>query len=108
GAAHRAGDLASQDWTYKDGGETGFVYHSNSRAIKIGTATATLIYVRRTERAFLTLYLAGYPSDAPREQRLIDVRNIVNEAELFVSKLANEPVRFELADERALVDATTP
>ena len=67
-------------------------------------ATATLTYVRRLERAYLTLYLAGYPSDAAREQRLIDVRGLVTEAELFLCKISQEAIRFELADERALVE----
>jgi hypothetical protein len=100
----QAKEMGFGDWTYQDGGETGFVYHTAARAIKMGLATATLTYVRRAERAYLTLYLGGYPSDAAREQRLIDVRGLVNEAELFLTKLGQEPIRFELADERALLE----
>jgi hypothetical protein len=100
----QARELGFLGWTYQDGGETGFLYHSDARGVKMGTCVATLTYVRRMERAFLTMYLAGYPSDAPREQRLIDVRSLVTEAELFLSKMAAEPIRFELASEQALVD----
>jgi len=100
----QAKELGLGDWTYQDGGETGFIYHSDARAVKLGSAAASLIVVRRLGRAFLTLYLAGYPSDAPRQQRLIDVRSFVTEAELFLTKLAGERVKFELADERAVVD----
>lgn len=100
----QAKEMGLADWTYQDGGETGFVYHSGARAIKMGQAHATLIVVRRLGRAYFTVYLAGYPSDAPREQRLIHVRGLVNEAELFLTRLAGENVRFELSDERAAVD----
>ena len=100
----QAKELGFTGWSYQDGGETGFLYHSDARGMKMGSCVATLTYVRRLERAYLTMYLAGYPSDAAREQRLIDVRSMVTEAELFLTKLASEPIKFELADERALVD----
>jgi hypothetical protein len=103
----QAKELGFTGWSYQDGGETGFLYHSDARGMKMGTCVATLTYVRRLERAFLTMYLAGYPSDAAREQRLIDVRSMVTEAEMFLSKLSPEAIRFELADERALVDNAT-
>lgn len=102
----QAKEMGFGDWIYQDGGETGFVYHSGARAIKMGQAHATLIVVRRLGRAYFTVYLAGYPSDAPREQRLIHVRGLVTEAELFLTRLAGGPVRFELADERPAVDHT--
>ncbi len=107
----QARELGFDGWSYQDGGETGFLYHSDARGMKMGTCVATLTYVRRMERAYLTMYLAGYPSDAAREQRLIDVRGLVTEAELFLNKLCSDPIKFELADERALVDhqpAQTP
>ncbi|MBI2078983.1 MAG: hypothetical protein HYT80_11540 [Euryarchaeota archaeon] len=100
----QAKELGLGDWSYQDGGETGFIYHSEARAVKLGSAAASLIVVRRLGRAYLTLYLAGYPSDAAREQRLIDVRGFVTEAELFLTRLAGETVKFELADEKAVVD----
>lgn len=100
----QAKELGFHGWSYQDGGETGFLYHSDARGMKMGTCVATLTYVRRLERAYLTMYLAGYPSDAAREQRLIEVRGLVTEAELFLSKLSAQPIKFELADERALVD----
>jgi hypothetical protein len=105
----QARELGFGDWNYQDGGETGFIYHSSARAIKMGTAAATLTVVRRLGKAYLTIYLAGYPSDAARQQRLIDVRGFVTETELFLGKLAGETVTFELADERTVVEhAQTP
>lgn len=104
----QAREMGFGEWTYQDGGETGFIYHSAGRAIKMGTAAATLTVVRRLGRAYLTIYLAGYPADAARQQRLIDVRGLVTETELFLSKLAGETVTFELADERTVVEHAQP
>jgi hypothetical protein len=100
----QAKELGFDGWNYQDGGETGFVYHSDVRAVKLGRATATLTFVRRLGRAFLTLYLAGYPSDAPGSQRRLDVQSIVTEAELFLTRLAKQPVRFHQTGAHALVD----
>ena len=104
----QAKELGFPDWTYQDGGETGFVYHSMGRALKLGTASTTLIAVRRLGRAFLTVYLAGYPSDASPAQRRLDVQAVVTEAELFLSRLAREPVRLQETRAVALVDRHEP
>lgn len=98
-----ARELGLEDWTYQDGGETGFVYHKTGRAVKMGTAMATLTVVRRVGRATLTVYMGGYPSDAPREQRLLDARSFATEAELFLTRLAGEPVAFQEVREVVLV-----
>lgn len=100
--------LGFDDWTYQDGGETGFVYHSAARAVKMGLATATLIVVRRLEKAFLTVYLGGYPTDAPIEQRRLDCSAIANEAELLLSRLAGETVRFKEIRRLALIEPHMP
>ncbi len=102
-----AREMGFEGWTYQDGGETGFVYHLSGRPVRLGQATATLTVVRRTGKAFLTAYLGGYPTDAPTEQRTLDVRGIVTEAELFLSRLAREPVRFVLSNEWTLLGPTT-
>jgi hypothetical protein len=107
----QAKELGFDDWAYQDGGETGFVYHSNARAVKLGTAHATLINVRRLGKAVLTIYLAGYPSDASPTQRRLDVKGVVTEAEMFLSRLAKETITFKETLEVALVDrheAPTP
>lgn len=100
----QAKELGFSSWDYQDGGETGFVYHLPGRAVKLGRATATLIAVRRLGRAFLTIYLAGYPSDASAAQRRLDVRSVVTEAELFLTRLAKETITFQETDAVALVD----
>lgn len=99
-----AKELGFPGWTYQDGGETGFVYHLPGRPVRLGLATATLIVVRRLGKAFLTVYVGGYPTDAPAEQRRLDCRSIVTEAELFLSRLAHEPIQFGEAREWVLVD----
>lgn len=100
----QAKELGFASWEYQDGGETGFVYHLPGRAVKLGRATATLIAVRRLDRAFLTIYLAGYPSDASAAQRRLDVKSVVTEAELFLSRLAKESIAFRETQAVALVD----
>ncbi len=100
----QAKELGFASWEYQDGGETGFVYHLPGRAVKLGRATATLIAVRRLGRAFLTIYLAGYPSDASPAQRRLDVKSIVTEAELFLSRLAKDTIAFRETQAVALVD----
>lgn len=98
-----AKELGFLDWTYQDGGETGFVYHKSGRALQMGLGTATLTVVRRLGKATLTVYLGGYPSDAPDEQRRLDAHTFVSEAELFLSRLAGDPVRFQETDEIVLL-----
>lgn len=99
----QAKEMGFPGWTYQDGGETGFVFHTTGRPAKMGFLTSTLIVVRRLGKATLTLYLGGYPSDAPPEQRRLDVRGLVNEAELFLTRLAGEPVRLEETTEVVLL-----
>lgn len=103
-----AKELGFADWTYQDGGETGFVYHKAAQAAHLGLATATLTVVRRLGRATLTVYLGGYPTDAATEQRRLDVRRFVNEAELFLSRLAGEAIQFRETRELVLLDSSTP
>lgn len=103
-----AKQLGFESWTYQDGGETGFVHHTSGRAVRLGVATATLTVVRRMGRAHLTLYLGGYPRDAPAEQRQLDLRAIITEAELFLTRLSGETVRFTPAGEWDLMTAPTP
>lgn len=100
-----ASELGFEHWTYQDGGETGFVYHSSSRPLRLGVATASLIVVRRTGRAHLSIHMGGYPTDAAPEQRRIDCQSIVNEAELFLSRLAKETIRFQRVQEHVLVSS---
>ena len=103
----QAKELGFEGWTYQDGGETGFVYHASGRAIGMGRANATLIHVRRLGRCFLTVYLAGYPSDASPAQRRLDLAGIATEAELFLTRLAKAPVKFREAAAVPLVDRHT-
>jgi hypothetical protein len=70
----------------------------------MGKATSTLIFVRRLERAFLTVYFGGYPTDAPGPQRKLDMQKVVGACEMFLAKLAKDKVRFEFQGEIALVD----
>jgi hypothetical protein len=99
----QAREMGLEGWEVQDGGETGFVMHHTGRAT-LGRATATLVFVRRLERAWLTTYLGGYPADAAPAQRKLDVQSIVSGAELFLKRLAKEPVQFQFQGEIALVD----
>jgi hypothetical protein len=72
----------------------------------MGRATSTLIFARRLERAFLTVYFGGYPADAPAGQRKLDMQKVVAAAEMFLGRLAKQPVKFEFTGELALVDNT--
>lgn len=101
-----AREFGFEGWTYQDGGETGFIYHLSGRPVRLGLATATLIAVRRLGRAYLAVYLGGYPTDTPEEQRHLDCRAVVTEAELFLSRLANQTVHFSPTRELVLVAPT--
>src|SRR5690349_2051805 len=63
----QAKEMGFEGWEVQDGGETGFVLHNPGVALTMGRATSTLIFVRRLERAYLTIYFGGYPTDAPEE-----------------------------------------
>lgn len=101
-----AKELGFGEWSYQDGGETGFIYHATGRALRLGLASATLTVVRRTGKAYLSVYVGGYPSDAPVEQRRLDVQSIATEAELFLTRLAKETIRFQAPREWTLVEPT--
>ena len=99
----QAREMGLDGWEVQDGGETGFVMHHAGR-VTMGRATATLVFVRRLEKAWLTTYLGGYPADAPAGQRRLDTQAIVSAAEIFLQRLAKEPVQFQLQGEITLVD----
>lgn len=100
----QAKEMGLDGWEVQDGGETGFVTHNAGTHLTMGRATSTLIFVRRLERAFLTIYFGGYPSDAPQGQRRLDAQKAVSACELFLARLAKQPVHFELQGEMTLVD----
>jgi hypothetical protein len=100
----QAREMGLDGWEVQDGGETGFVIHNAGVHLRMGRATSTLIFARRLEKAFLTVYFGGYPADAPAEQRHLDMRAVVSACELFLARLAKEPVRFQLQGEMTLVD----
>lgn len=101
-----AKEMGLDGWDVQDGGETGFVMHNPGVKLTMGRATSTLIFVRRLERAFLTVYFGGYPADAPAGQRKLDMQKVVAQAEIFLTRIAKEPVKFEFQGELALVDNT--
>ena len=101
-----AKEMGLDGWDVQDGGETGFVMHNPAVKLTMGRATSTLIFVRRLERAFLTVYFGGYPADAPAGQRKLDMQKVITQAELFLTRIAKEPVKFEFQGELALVDNT--
>ncbi|MGB0653405.1 MAG: hypothetical protein ACPGQL_09415 [Thermoplasmatota archaeon] len=98
----QAKELGLDGWEVQDGGETGYVFHHRGRA-GLGRLTATLIVVRRLRKAFLTSYLAGFPSDAPEAQRRSAIQTLVGQCEVLLTRLAKEPVQFEATYEHALV-----
>ncbi len=100
----QAKEMGLDGWEVQDGGETGFVMHNPGVRLTMGKATSTLIFVRRLERAFLTVYFGGYPTDAPGPQRKLDMQKVVGACEMFLAKLAKDKVRFEFQGEVALVD----
>lgn len=100
----QAKEMGLDGWEVQDGGETGFVMHNPGVRLTMGRATSTLIFVRRLERAFLTVYFGGYPTDAPGPQRKLDMQKVVGACEIFLAKLAKDRVRFEFQGEIALVD----
>jgi hypothetical protein len=101
-----AKEMGLEGWEVQDGGETGFVMHNAGVKLTMGRATSTLIFARRLERAHLTVYFGGYPADAPAGQRKLDMQKVVAAAELFLARIAKQPVRFQFQGELALVDNT--
>lgn len=102
----QAKEMGLEGWEVQDGGETGFVMHNAGVKLTMGRATSTLIFARRLERAFLTVYFGGYPADAPAGQRKLDMQKVVAAAELFLARIAKQAVKFEFTGELALVDNT--
>lgn len=100
----QAREMGLDGWDVQDGGETGFVVHNPGTRLTMGHATSTLIFVRRLEKAFLTIYLGGYPADAPVEQRRLDMQKAVGACEMFLSRLSKQTVRFDLKGDLTLVD----
>jgi hypothetical protein len=100
----QAKELGLEGWEVQDGGETGFVLHNAGVHLTMGRATSTLIFVRRLEKAFLTVYFGGYPTDAPASQRRMDTQGVVAACEMFLGRLAKQPVQFTMRLEQALVD----
>lgn len=100
----QAKEMGLDGWEVQDGGETGFVMHNPGVRLTMGRATSTLIFVRRLERAFLTVYFGGYPTDAPGPQRKLDMQKVVGACEIFLGRLAKDKVKFEFQGELTLVD----
>lgn len=100
----QAKEMGLDGWEVQDGGETGFVMHNAGVKLTMGRATSTLIFVRRLQSAFLTVYFGGYPADAPAGQRKLDMQKAVAASELFLTRIAKEPVKFEFRGELSLVD----
>ncbi len=103
----QAREMGFEGWEIQDGGETGFVLHNAGTHLTMGRATSTLIFVRRLEKAFLTIYFGGYPSDAPAEQRKMDMKKVVQSCELFLGRLCKESITFQSKGELTLVDNGT-
>jgi hypothetical protein len=100
----QAKEMGLDGWEVQDGGETGFIMHNAGVRLTMGRATSTLIFVRRLQSAFLTVYFGGYPADAPAGQRKLDMQKVVAASELFLARIAKEPVKFEFQGELSLVD----
>lgn len=102
----QAKEMGFDGWECQDGGETGFIYHKPHIRLAAGFGTSTLIVVNRLKKAYLTLYLGGYPSDVPLEQRKLDGQKVVSAAQGFLTRLAKAPVTFQFQGEMSLVDHT--
>ncbi len=99
----QATEMGLDGWEVQDGGETGFVFH-NHRALSLGRGTATLIVVRRLKKAFLTIYMGGYPTDTPESQRRLEAQRVVSACALYLGRLTKSTVDFDLKADIALVD----
>lgn len=100
----QAKEMGFSGWEWQDGGETGFITHRPHVKMPAGFATATLIVQNRTKRAYLTVYLGGYPADVPEAQRRLDQERLVGQAQAFLTRLAKQPVTLEFQGEVRLVD----
>jgi hypothetical protein len=100
----QAKEMGLEGWEVQDGGETGMVYHRAHARVAAGFATATLIVVNRLKKAFVTVYLGGYPADVDETLRRSEAQRLVNAAQTFLARLAKQPVQFRFQGELALVD----
>jgi len=100
----QAREMGLDGWEFQDGGETGFVAHNAGVHLTMGRATSTLVYVRRLQKAWLTVYFGGYPADAPVEQRRLDMQKVISACQMFMTRLAKCPIHFTLQGEITLVD----
>lgn len=100
----QAKEMGFDGWEWQDGGETGFIAHNPHIRLPAGFATSTLIVVNRVKKAFLTVYFGGYPANVPSEQRALDAKKVVSACELFLQRLAKQPVRLDFQGEVVLVD----
>lgn len=103
-----AKELGLPGWEVQDGGETGFVYHKRTSAGRMGTMLASIIVTNRARRATLSVTLAGYDTNIPEGERNLEVLSLVTEAEVFLTRLAGDTVRFQRTVGITLVDQNHP
>lgn len=101
----QAKEMGFTGWEWQDGGETGFVAHNPHTRLPAGFATSTLIVQNRSRKAYLTVYLGGYPADVPAAQRRLDQDKVVAQAQTFLARLAKQPVTLAFQGEVSLVDS---
>lgn len=100
----QAKEMGFTGWEWQDGGETGFIAHNPHIRLPAGFGTSTLIVQNRPRKAYLTVYLGGYPADAPASQRRLDQEKVVGQAQVFLTRLAKQPVKLVFQGEMTLVD----
>lgn len=103
-----AREIGLPGWEAQDGGETGFIYHKSTRPRQVGLLQATVIVSNKARRATVSVLLAGYPSHVPVEQRRLEALALVTEAELLLTRLAGEPVKFTRTLSATVVDQNNP
>jgi hypothetical protein len=100
----QAKEMGFVGWDWQDGGETGFIAHQPHSRLPAGFATSTLIVQNRMKKAYLSVYLGGYPADVKASQRRLDQEKVVGQAQMFLTRLAKKPVKFQFMGEMTLVD----
>jgi len=103
-----AKELGLPGWEVQDGGETGFVYHKRARAGRAGSLMGSLIVANKARRATMTVTLAGFPTTVAEGERNLEVLSLVTEAEVFCTRLAGEPIRFQRTLGLTIVDQNHP
>ncbi len=101
----QAREMGFDGWEWQDGGETGFIAHNKQIRLPAGFATSTLIVQNRLRKAFLTIYLGGYPANVPSGQRRLDQEKVMMQAQAILARLAKKPVELRLMGEITLVDS---